>query len=339
MGNKLYLSRRYIAIALASAGILVAYQNCSSGGFGTFKNESRVTEVASLSYVAGFPSMEMSNNPSPALPSQEPIFYNYEESGVGAATGNTGVSYTKMLPTFNLHSVAVDTANNSLKVVVRERSAQISFASVGTFNQAVNPMVVQYYSLSQVFNKSPHALDTTLISRSGEYYTYQLPITELMRNVGQITVRIEGVCRHKDSSGNIVEGSPHLDTFCYSNVSALDINKANSVTFSGPTKIYNGEPLSQPFVATNIQGTMAGCNLDDRSGRFGSSMDGTVQNCRWLEVPNGWVSTGSGRWEMPAPLSSGLTGVSTARFIVADIVQGQVRSVSPTLNVTFLNRP
>ncbi|WP_373997876.1 hypothetical protein [Bdellovibrio bacteriovorus] len=309
--------------------LVMAFQNCSPSGFNTSHSISEDLSVAAR----GFPSedeTEMASSNIPIEDRNEPVI-----TLTPVTAPSSGQTVFKQAPEFSLESASRN-SKNSLIIAIRQ-ATKGSFYALDTTSTDIHPVFLRRYTLSNLANPSPHALNATLLSSFGGLHRYQVTLTELILNQKNISLKVVGLCDFVLADGKKVPTPANWDPSCESNVVVVDLESKAPISFSGPAIAYHNTVISQPFVATGIQGIMAGCNLEDRRNAPGASLDGTIQGCNWLQSPSGWVNTGHGIWKFQSVLSSG-TGSFNARFVVADIINNQVRATSAPLKVQLQSR-
>lgn len=258
----------------------------------------------------------------------------------GGSSGSTqpqGPQYKRLNPTFSLGSVVYDAATKSIMFSVNIGNGRYyGLDVVSTDNY---PVYVQAVTLSNLASMGMWAIPAQAVQSSEKAIVYKIGVTDLMIKTKSLNFAVKGLCDVIDENGNAVANPINFDPSCSSNTVALTLAAA-AITLNAPGAVYNGEALPTPFIADNIFGTMAGCNLEDRSGNPGSSVDGTIERCNWLSSPPGWVksTTVANRWTFNQPLSTGNGASGFARFVVVDIVDGKIRAVSAIASVSLVKR-
>lgn len=327
---------------VAAAGVLmVAFQNCAPTAFDAVESGLGVGQKVVYSG-SGFLSSDFtSDTPNQTVSAENRIPESLITSGASSATSSSTTPSVKIIlapPTFGINKVdRVQEGNKHyLDVTIVQQGSGMRFYGLDMESDAYYPVYVQRYHFNPSVNRSPHALDpvSAKANESGGVtaYSYRLPITDYALQTGRVVVSLDGQC---DVSNGVF--ADNVSKQCRSNSVAVNLKSAEGqVQFSGPSQVYYGEALSSPFDAKGITGVFAGCNLEDRSGGLGSSPTGKVEDCRWLTNPSGWTQVVAGTWRHNQPFQG--NGTIYAQFVVADIVNGQVKAVSPVLKVVMQSR-
>lgn len=317
------------ALSAMVAFAIIAFQNCSPNTFEVAELQlPAINALSSYSFPSGPTGSDIQGGHGNAIP-LSPVLVRESNSSANA--------YYKDQPTFTLVNAAYEPSGKSLTLVVHSSSSDVLFSNIEVKNE--KDVAIETIVLSNVVERKADALLANLESKKevadGFDFTYRLTASPSMIASNNISLTANGLCIIRNSAGNPITDTKKIDDSCVSNALAMGLNIKNAVVFTGPKNVINGAKLPQSFVAKNVVGVLAGCNLSDRSGGLGSSKDGTVAGCLWLSPPPGWKkNSATKQWEFNQPINSGKRGLTTSRLVVADVLNGQLRSVSPTLYIT-----